>query len=63
LDEGSKFTFWVPYVKAQAGAPLRDSNEENNVRVALANKNVTRVLLVEDNAVNQLVIKYAYVPW
>jgi signal transduction histidine kinase/CheY-like chemotaxis protein len=57
LDEGSKFTFWVPYVKAQAGAPLRDSNEENNVRVALANKNVTRVLLVEDNAVNQLVIK------
>jgi hypothetical protein len=61
LDLGSKFTFWLPLKENTSSndiTDLKDSFEEKNaVESVFVSTESMRVLLVEDNAVNQLVIK------
>lgn len=53
VDKGSTFSFWFPY------QDLEDNDMLKEERVVLnwPTSNARNILLVEDNAVNQLVIK------
>ncbi len=57
VNQGSKFSFWIPFVE-ELSPPKDESPRDPEVSVIEPlSKTPLHVYLVEDNAVNQLVIK------
>ncbi len=53
INKGTSFSFWVPYQDFENSYVMK----EDLVPLHRSTSNTRNILLVEDNAVNQLVIK------
>ena len=54
--EGSRFTFEIPLPRASAPLPTRSDEARAGLRVS-GDRNLTRVLVAEDNAINRRVVE------
>ena len=66
LGKGSEFTFWIPFENSTYEgnfSSLNSSQEQLNEFTGREYNHMTKppsILLIEDNAINQTVIKYSY---